>query len=198
MKESWLEKQLQEAEKDPREQAIQKMYKDMVKVTEPIRILPISEVAEFDDYAVTKGVVGNRVNQGHMGATEILPIRTDNASDCNVFLIKTLKENGHIEYVLVHVWAGNLDLNRPGARRKDIAAITNETSLAIGITGGRSASIVPTAREFKYEGITTVKHIHIPSGNRYVSVVYRPEDNNILVRVGADTDATEVYLYEGF
>lgn len=188
---------MKEAENDPREQAIKKMFENMVKIETPIEVMPIAEVPEFADDAVSKGNVVKRVSQGFMSLTETKPIRTDNASDCNVFLIKTSKDSS-TEYALIHVWAGDLDLNRPGAKRKDVADITNETSLAIGITGGRSVSIIPTARELKYEGITTVKHINIPSGNRYISVVYRPEDNKVLVRVGADTDATEVWLYDGF
>lgn len=185
-------------EKDPREIAIQEMYKNIEEIKAPIKIIPVSEVPKFANDAKARGAVSTIVNQGCMASTEHLPIRTDNAADCNVFLIKTPQEDGHNKYTLVHVWAGDLDLNLPGNRRKDIVKLTNDKSIAIGITGDRSMSIVPTAREFKYENITTVKHINVPTGNRYVSAVYRPDKNDILVRIGSDMDATEVYVYDGF
>lgn len=198
MKENWLERQRREMDADPREQEMRRMFQEIKEITAPVKIIPVSEVPEFADNAVRSGAVSKIVRQGQMASTEHLPIRTDNASNCNIFIIKTPEENGENTYTLVHVWAGDLDLNLPDHRRKDIAELANEKSTAIGITGGRSVPIQPTAREFKYEGITTTKHIDIPSGNRYVSVVFRPKSNDILIRIGSDMDATEVWEYEGF
>ncbi len=197
-KENWLEKQIREARQDPRVIAVKEMIAAIVEVKDPKKIISIDDVPEFGMGVVGRGIVKKVVGQGQVGSTEDLPIRTDNASDCNIFLIKTPRKDGPTQYSLVHVWAGDLDLNLPGAKQKDIAALTNKESVAIGITGGRSASITATAMDLKHEGITTVKHIHVPTDNRYVSTVYRPETNEILIRIGADVDATEVWIYDGF
>ncbi len=198
LKENWLERNMDQSEKGPGRMAIREMFKNVQEVKAPKKVIPISEVAEFADDARKKGVVATIVGQGQMASTEHMPIRTDNAATCNIFLIKTPQEGGRRKYTLVHVWSGELDSNLEGHKRKDIAALTNNQSTAIAITGGRSASYVSTAREFKCEGITTTKHIDVPTGNRYVSAVYRPDSNDILVRIGSDMDATEVWVYEGF
>ena len=196
--ESWIDRQRRAVEQDPQEQAIQEMFRNVEEVTAPERIVPVRDVPEFNDDASAKGIVAKVVHQGQMGSTEHLPIRSDNASVCNIFVIKTPGEGKPDRFTMVHVWSGELDLNLNGSRRKDIATLANDKSTAIGITGGRSTAYGVTAREFKYEGITTTKHIDVPSGNRYVSAVFRPETNDILVMVGSDEDATEVWEYGGF
>lgn len=197
-RQNWLERQMAAAEKDPQEQAIREMLRNIQEVKTPVKIISVQDVPEFCGSSASDCGVSAIIGQGRMASTEYLPIRTDNASACNIFIIKTPQEGMADKYTMVHIWSGDLDLNLPGHKREDIAAITNDKSIAIGITGGRSVGIIPTAREFKYEGITTTKHISASTGNRYVSVVYRPESNEILVRVGADVDATEVWVYEGF
>ena len=194
-KASWLEKQMNEAKEDPDEIAIAEMLANMKQVSDPKMIVSINDVPEFGKDAVTKGIV-KKVGQAKMDSTVMLPIRTDNAADCNVFLIKTSIKDGAVEYTLVHSFNGDINANADGARLDDVVSLTNRESVAIGITRG-SVSIVSTARELKNEGITTVKHIGVPT-NRYVSAVYRPETNEILIRVGADTDATEAWVYDGF
>ncbi|MFZ2149557.1 MAG: hypothetical protein WAV15_00125 [Minisyncoccia bacterium] len=183
---------------NPREQAIRDMLRGIAEIRTPLRIVPVSEVPEFAEDALAKGVVGTKVGQGQVGVVDNKPIRTDNVADCKIFIIKIPGGGGRNRYALAHIWAGDIDLNLEGHKREDVAKLVNKGSVAIGITGGRSNSIISAARQFKYEGVSTVKHIDAPSGNRYVSVVFRPESNEILIRVGADTDATEVLVYEGF
>ncbi|GEM_PF-3827847 len=195
--ENWFERQIREIENDPNEQAIKKMFSEMRTVNNPNKILPINSIPEFRKDTDDTGVI--MVPQGLMGSTDTLPIRTDNASTCSIFLIKTPTEHLSIQYNLVHVLAGNLKLNQPGAKIEDIATSANHHSRAIGITRATDArSIIPTVRELQYQGVITVKQINVPVGNRYISTVYRPQTNEILVRVGSDVDATEVWVYDGF
>ena len=99
---------------------------------------------------------------------------------------------------MIHIWAGDLELNLDGYKRKDLAMEIKNSGRAIGITGGMSTGVIPAARELKYEGIDTQKHIAVESGKRYISVVYKPKENEIFARIGSDEDATEVWVYDGF
>ena len=179
---------------EQREAEITKMIKSIEKVKDPVRVVPLEEVPEFEQDA--KMVI--HVPQAAMAISENVTLRTDNASNCNVFLIRTPQSKGSDQTMMLHNMAGDMDRNHEGSKRDDIKDKINESSKGIAITGGRSAGINPTVRGLAYAGLETKKHITVDSGKRYVSVVYRPKTDEILVRVGSDEDATEVYVYEGF
>ena len=196
--ESWLDQAKKSAVADTLTRTPREMIECIQRIETPKQVLPISEVPEFADDAFRQGLITEKVTQGSMGSTEHLPIRTDNASDCHVFLIKEPMKDQTTKYDLIHVWAGDLYLNKPGAKIDDLAKkiIGGE---AIAITGSRSVGINATSRDLlQRTRVTTKKRIDVASGNRYVSVVYRPDSNEILIRVGDDIDATEVWVYDGF
>ncbi len=186
-----------EAARDPRIIARKEMIRDIVTVTEPTRVVPIADIDEFKPGRAAAGEV-ILVSQGGMKSTETKPIRTDNASACNIFLIKSTSPDAEPTYSLMHVWAGDLDLNHPGARREDIKAKMRPNDEAIAITGGSSSPFELTAYQLRDMGVRTKTHIAVPSGRQYVSAVFRPLTNEIVVRIGSDSDATEAYVYEGF
>ncbi len=159
--------------------------------------MPIEQVPEFLPSAKRDGLVTSIISQGKFASTTEMPIRTDNAVECNIFLIESSADDGK-KYTLAHVWAGELSSNLEGYQRKDLAKEVKNSGRAIAITGERSSPFRPTARELKYEGIDTKKHITVDSGRKWVSVVYKPKENEIFVRAGSDQDTKEVLVYDGF
>lgn len=179
----------------PIEQKIREMLGAMIEEKEPIKTIPVAEVPEFSTGVVNSGIVEAVVPQGAFALSTGKPLRTDNMVDCNVFIMKTKVDEKSDRYALVHVWAGDLAMNHPEHKRADIAKTINSSTEAIAVTGSRSASPIATARELRYEGAVTRKRISVESGNRWVSVVFRPQTNEVLVRLDEDPN---VLMFKAF
>lgn len=134
-----------------------------------------------------------------MVSSEGLPLRSDNAADCQFLLLKTPLSPDGSRYTLVHMWARDLGLNLTGHRLEDVLEMVNDQTKAIFITGSRNHLITATARDLKFGGgVTTIKHIEVPSEDEYVSLVYKPGTNECLVKLGNIDEAKEVLVFEGF
>jgi hypothetical protein len=195
---SWLDTAREEAAKNPKNIEFKKMLSEIRVATDPLKVIPDTEVPEFQMGAVREGLV-NAIGQGQMVSSEGMPLRTDNAANCQLLLLQTPLPENTTRHTLVHIWAGDFELNLPGHRLKDILNLTNDETTAIFVTGSRNHSIVSAARDLKYDGgINTVKHIQAPSQSGYVNLVYRPTTNESLVKVGNIDDTREVLVFEGF
>ena len=176
------------------ESAIKEMLANVLVVSEPDMVvltdLQAELVPEFEVGAVSSGEVTG-VAQSCMKSTQEKPIRTLNVDKCNVMLVRHGEE---VSYDLFHNQNGDMDQNAKGYRVDDVRGRYTDVS-GILISSKKSLGTTSTMRTMRYRGVTTQKHIQIDSGKENISVVYRPKDNKIFLKIGESGDILE---FKGF
>jgi len=180
---------------DPVVESTKEMLAQLQIVDEPARIMPVIDVPEFgNQIEVMQNGIAIIVDQRRFKSTERTPIRSDNAAQCDYAILKTPLSDGKFQYTLIHVYEGDLESNAFGYRLDDVAKITNAQSTTIHVSSD-THTINSTAIDLKYKGITSTKHIKVPTKRQYLSIVYRPETNEVLTRIG---ESETVNVYQGF
>ena len=177
------------------------------EVRQPIRVIPAEkarkEAPEFNfPRTVNMIFVGQRQAKFGDGSK---PFFTPGLTQCELEILETssFASPESPNYGFIHVQSGELEQNEKGSKITDIAEQMQDVSSAIVVSGSNSINVIGVSRELEGIGVIPMKHIIVDTrkenGNTWLHVAFRPNTDEILVKIGSDEDFTvPIQVFSGF